>query len=373
MATKISSSRQSHSESLRREQLTRWVTSVLASNEKPFLADKKPTVFFDAPMVPPNGEHLPLRPIGSDAGFRKYYRLQTPHQTIVAVDAPPETEDTRAFVKIDRCWKKGGINVPEVYAVDYDHGFMLQEDFGDEPLQSLLHGGAEDQFYPQLLDILLTIQQQPVDILPPYDETLIRFELSLYPQWFLGELLGLDTQNAELKEQLSSLFDELTLAFTSQPQGTVHRDYHSRNLMLTPENTVGVIDFQGALNGPLLYDAVSLLKDCYVCWPEDKTHQWLKGFVEKHPELSSVDEHQIITWFDLTGLQRHLKCLGIFSRLCLRDKKPDYLNNLPGTLNYVLDCCRKYPQLQRHGIWLENNVKPILQEQMGRLSEGVDI
>ena len=260
MITKISSSQQTHSESLRRDQLAHWVTSVLTSNENPFLTDKKTTVFFDASTVPLDGANLPLQPIGSDAGFRKYYRLQTPQQTIVAVDAPPETEDTRAFVKIDRCWKKGGINVPEVYAVDYDHGFMLQEDFGDEPLQSLLHGGAEDQFYPQLLDILLTIQQQPVDILPPYDETLIRFELSLYPQWFLGELLGLDTQNAELKEQLSSLFDELTSVFTSQPHGTVHRDYHSRNLMLTPENTIGVIDFQGALNGPFYTTQYPFLK-----------------------------------------------------------------------------------------------------------------
>ncbi|MGB0361115.1 MAG: aminoglycoside phosphotransferase family protein, partial [Endozoicomonas sp.] len=370
MTVRTWNSRLSASDTLRREQLAHWVTSVLASDEQHLLAIKKTPVVSDSRSEPNKELSVSLQAISGDAGFRKYFRFHTLLTTLIAVDTPPETEDTNAFALIDHPWKKGGINVPEIYAVDYDQGFMLQQDFGDIPLQVLLERGFEDQYYPELLDTLLMIQQQPTDILPPYDETLIRFELSLYPEWFLGQLLGLDTNSIELTEQLLVMFDELTAVFTSQPQGTVHRDYHSRNLMLTPENNIGVIDFQGARNGPLLYDAASLLKDCYISWPEHKVQQWLSVFIANHPILSDVDGDQVITWFDLTGLQRHLKCLGIFSRLCLRDQKTDYLNYLPRTLDYVLDCCRKYPQLQSHGIWLENNVKPIIQEYMGRVSEG---
>ena len=364
LAKNTSRSQASAPVSARKEALSLWVTSLMTENQSFSQSDQTTIDFLSA---------TPLQLIGGDAGFRKYYRLQTPQQTMIAVDAPPATEDIRTFVNIARQWKQGGLRVPQIYAIDYDHGFMLQEDFGDTPLQTLLENGAADEYYPKLLDLLLDIQKQPSSELPLYDEKLIRFELSLYPQWFLSDLLELDITDATLNQQLQPLFEELTQTFLAQPQGTIHRDYHSRNLMLTPDNNIGIIDFQGALHGPLLYDVVSLLKDCYVVWPEEKIQPWLSEFLSRHPTLSAVDTATIIRWLDLTGLQRHLKCLGIFSRLCLRDQKPDYLNNLPGTLEYVLACCRKYPQLQTHGEWLENNVKPILQARMGRVSEGVEL
>lgn len=347
----------------RREQLAQWVVSVLSDEND---------LSFDNEKVS-EGIPMPLQAIGSDAGFRNYYRVQTPQRTLVAVDAPPETEDTQAFVDIARRWKAGGVHVPEVFAVDFERGFMLQEDLGDTPMQALLHSTTADQYYPELLETLLVVQKQAPESLPPYDETLMRFELSLYPQWFLGELLGFEIEDSEIARQLSGLCSILVSTILEQPQGTVHRDYHSRNLMLTPDGAVGVIDFQGALHGPLLYDVVSLLKDCYIAWPEEKIEQWFSAFMTRHPIMADYDSQQLKTWFDLTGLQRHLKCLGIFSRLWLRDGKPGYLNDIPRTFDYVLSVCQRYPQFKEHALWLQENAKPVVNERLKRVLEDASV
>ncbi|MFK0574047.1 aminoglycoside phosphotransferase family protein [Endozoicomonas sp.] len=359
MAITISELQTSSIEAQRREQLAQWVVSILSDeNDLPF-DDKKSG----------EGSSVPLQAIGSDAGFRKYYRIQAHQRTLVAVDAPPATEDTETFVDIARRWRSGGVYVPEVFAVDFDRGFMLQEDLGDTPMQAVLREATADQYYPELLDSLLIIQNQDPERLPPYDETLMRFELSLYPQWFLGEFLGLDTEGAVITGQLSALFSPMVSTILEQPKGTVHRDYHSRNLMLTPDGAVGVIDFQGALHGPLLYDVVSLLKDCYISWPEEKIDQWFSAFMTRHPILAEYDPEQLKIWFDLTGLQRHLKCLGIFSRLWFRDGKPAYLNDIPRVFDYVLSVCQRYPQFKEHARWLQENVKPIMNERLKRVLE----
>ncbi|WP_419835887.1 aminoglycoside phosphotransferase family protein [Endozoicomonas atrinae] len=350
-------------ESCRREQLAQWVVSVLSGESSP------------------SGDHgnlceggsMPLQAIGSDAGFRKYYRVQTPHRTLVAVDTPPATEDTRAFVNIATRWREGGIHVPEVFAVDYEHGFMLQEDLGDTPMQVLLQGSTADQHYPELLDTLLTVQKQLPDNLPPYDEKLIRFELSIYPQWFLGAFMGFDTEEPQILKQLTGLFSSLVSTLLEQPKGTVHRDYHSRNLMRAPDGSIGVIDFQGALHGPLLYDVVSLLRDCYISWPEEKIDLWFSSFIARHPLLAGYDPEQLKIWFDLTGLQRHLKCLGIFSRLWLRDGKPGYLNDIPRTLGYVLSVCQRYPQFKEHAEWLQKGVEPFVNERLKQVVEEASV
>ena len=350
-------------ESCRREQLAQWVVSVLSGESSP------------------SGDHgnlcegtsMPLQAIGSDAGFRKYYRVQTPHRTLVAVDAPPATEDTRAFVNIATQWREGGVHVPEVFAVDFEHGFMLQEDLGDTPMQVLLQGSTADQHYPELLDTLLIVQKQSPDNLPPYDETLICFELSLYPQWFLGALMGFDTEEPQILKQLTELFSSLVSTLLEQPKGTVHRDYHSRNLMRAPDDSIGVIDFQGALHGPLLYDVVSLLRDCYISWPEEKIDLWFSSFIARHPVLAGYDPEQLQIWFDLTGLQRHLKCLGIFSRLWLRDGKPAYLNDIPRTLGYVLSVCQRYPQFKEHAEWLQKCVEPFVNERLKQVVEEASV
>ena len=350
-------------ESLSREQLAQWVVSVLLSKNDPS---------FDSGMVC-EGASMPLQAISSDAGFRNYYRVQTPERTLVAVDAPPATEDSHAFVDIARRWKAGGVHVPEVFAVDYEHGFMLQEDLGDAPMQILLQNTTADQYYPKLLETLMLIQKQQPDNLPPYDEKLLRFELSLYPQWFLGDLIGIKTEQPQLSSQLNDLFSSLVSSMLEQPQGTVHRDYHSRNLMMTPNGSIGVIDFQGALHGPLLYDVVSLLRDCYISWPEEKIDLWFSSFIVHHPVLAAHDPEQLKAWFDLTGLQRHLKCLGIFSRLWLRDGKSGYLNDIPRTLGYVLSVCHRYPQFKEHAEWLGKHVEPLVHQRLQQVMEGASV
>ncbi len=369
MATTISELQTSPEHAQRREQLAQWVVSVLSDGND--LSFDKDLSFGNEGSG--EGISMPLQAIGSDAGFRKYYRVQTPQRTLVAVDAPPAKEDTHTFVDIARHWRAGGVHVPEIFAVDFECGFMLQEDLGDTPMQALLHNTSADQYYRELLDTLLAVQKQASENLPPYDETLMRFELSLYPQWFLGELLGFETDDSEITGQLSELFSVLVSTMLEQPRGTVHRDYHSRNLMFTPDGIVGVIDFQGALHGPLLYDVASLLKDCYISWPQEKIDQWFSAFMTRHPILADYDLEQLTTWFDLTGLQRHLKCLGIFSRLWLRDGKPGYLNDIPRTFDYVLSVCQRYPQFEEYALWLQENVKPIMNERLKRVLEDASV
>ena len=333
----------------RKAQLAQWTVNTLAADGR-FLLDTN--IASEQPQL--------LKAIGCDAGFRNYYRVQTPDQPLIAVDAPTATEDSRLFVDIARRWRQGGVFVPQVFAVDYDQGFMLQEDMGDTLLQNVLQSSTADHYYPLLLDTLLTIQQQPSNHLPRYDEAMLQLELSLYSQWFLNALLKVDT--AAIAPALGELFTQLIAAITEQPQGTVHRDYHCRNLMLTPDGTIGVIDFQGARHGPLLYDVASLLKDCYIAWPQAQVDKWFTGFIQQHPVLAAYDARQLQRWFDLVGLQRHLKCLGIFSRLWLRDGKPGYLNDIPRTLHYVLSVCQRY--FKEHANWLQERVVPRVNERI---------
>ncbi|WP_263078311.1 phosphotransferase [Endozoicomonas sp. Mp262] len=313
---------------------------------------------------------LPLKAISNDASFRKYYRVQGPQGSLIAVDAPPETEDSAAFIAIAEDWRGHHINVPFVYAFDLEQGFMLLEDFGDCLLQECLNEQSVEDLYSQALKTLRSIQQLPAGNLPCYDEQLLRFELSLYPEWFLRSFLGLQLSDKE-QRMLEELFDHLVFSALEQPKTTVHRDFHSRNLMLGADGELGVIDFQGALYGPLLYDPVSLLKDCYQCWPPEKVQHWLLNYTNGLSQLASVSSEQILKWFDWMGLQRHLKCLGIFSRLWIRDKKASYLGDLPTTFNYVLTACARYPELQEHAQWLEQRVMPLLGAEVIRIQEEV--
>ncbi|WP_448216365.1 aminoglycoside phosphotransferase family protein [Endozoicomonas sp. 2B-B] len=300
-------------------------------------------------------------PVGGDAGFRNYYRLQLPEGSLLAVDAPPETEDSRAFVAVAGLLKAQGVSVPDVHSVDYQSGFMLVDDFGDTLLLQALNDSSADEFYGKALDIILQIQTCKPDTLPPYSRELLMTELEIYPQWFLKELLGLDIEGTTGR-QLNQLFELLTETALQQPKGVVHRDFHSRNLMVLSQGNLGVIDFQGALHGPVLYDAVSLLKDCYISWPRDKVESWLKMFIKSHPQLKDVNFETSLKWFDWIGLQRHLKCLGIFSRLWFRDNKPQYLPEIPMTFAYVMDVCERYQELDFHAKWLKQSVAPILKD-----------
>ena len=333
----------------RRSQLAKWVVSELSADT----------------CLP---ETIPLKPIGNDASFRKYYRVQGPSGSLIAVDAPPETEDSKTFIRIARQWRQQGIRVPEVHAFDLTHGFMLLEDFGDRLLSDGLLEGQVDDLYQRSMALSKKIQLLPATDLPAYDEHLLRFELSLYPQWFLKSFLGLQLSSNE-DQVLNDLFDYLVDSALEQPRVTVHRDFHSRNLMLCADGELGVIDFQGALHGPLLYDVVSLLKDCYHSWPVEKVEQWLKAYTCDMPQLASVSAAQVLRWFDWMGLQRHLKCLGIFSRLWLRDNRANYLSDLPKTFDYVVAACKRYPELEHHALWLEKRVMPQLSGRVNGVRE----
>ena len=339
---------------VREQQLARWVLDIL-SEDRTERGD--------------NACALPLQAIGSDAGFRRYYRVQTPEGTLVAVDAPPELEDTESFITIAGIWCRDEIRVPNIVAADIARGFMLQEDFGDRHLLGQLSPETADTCYRQCFDMLRQIQQCPSDTLPDYDKAQQIKELKLYPEWFLSGLLGVNDNIPDL----TGMFEILSIAFFQQPQGTVHRDFHSRNLMVLPDGELGVIDFQGALHGPLLYDLVSLLRDCYVSWPQEQVYSWLSQYVCQQPRLKKYDGQQLQTWFDLTGLQRHLKCLGIFSRLWLRDNKPEFLAYILPTFEQVLVICHKYPEFRGHADWLQQTVRPVLTEHLAKVQEGVDV
>ena len=338
---------------------------------KPELARRKQLAQWVQQQLVPAEEHLTdavqLLPVGGDAGFRSYYRIQIPQGSLLAVDAPPEKEDTAAFVSIAGMLSDTGIRVPQLKAVDYDQGFMLIEDFGDTLLLDQLDHHSVDAIYTDALSLLRTIQVTPSDTLPEYDETLLQTELSLFRDWFVQQLIGIELTDEE--EKLFRGLDQMLIASAiEQPSAFIHRDYHSRNLMSLPDNQIGVIDFQGALRGPVLYDAVSLLKDCYVSWPEDQVEGWLQDFIRQHDLLKETDWATCQRWFDWLGLQRHLKCLGIFTRLWLRDNKPQYLSAIPATFRYVLEVCQRYPAFEQHGQWLQQRVALLLTQKIADIT-----
>lgn len=310
--------------------------------------------------------------VSGDASFRRYYRAKATNdsgqrQSWIAVYAPPEKEKNHEFVAIAEAFSQVGVRTPDIFAADYRQGFLLQEDFGDQLLLPLLNKETVDSYYSQSIDVLLQLQGLDLDKqrLPSYDRKMLQAELLLFPQWFLGGLLKLEVSPQETL-LLSHTFDDLLNSALAQPQVCVHRDFHSRNLMILPDKQIGVIDFQDAVAGPITYDLVSLLRDCYICWPTEKIAQWLELYQTKGKKqglLSGVSSDQFTLWFDWMGVQRHLKVLGIFARLALRDGKDSYLNDIPLVMHYVLRVCQQYPALSDFSDWFETQVLPLAREQ----------
>ncbi|MDI3322824.1 phosphotransferase [Pontibacterium granulatum] len=305
--------------------------------------------------------------VAGDASFRRYFRIVDGGNSWIIVDAPPEKEDSAPFVAVARQWQSYGVSVPEVLAEDLELGFMLLEDFGDEQLLPRLNPGSADTLYSQACDELMKIQrceQQTGRTFPPYDIALLQREVELFRDWFLGELLVL-TLDAEQQALLDNLFAGLIGSALQQPQVCVHRDFHSRNLMLCDDGRVGVIDFQDAVWGPVTYDLVSLLRDCYIAWPEADIDRWLQHYWQsleaERPELiNGTNIEQFRVWFDLMGMQRHLKAVGIFARLKIRDGKEGYLQDIPRTLSYLINVGARYPQFASVVTWLRSDVVPTM-------------
>lgn len=327
--------------------LQKWVGDYLPSGS-----------LFDGPMT--------LTPLTGDAGFRRYFRTNT-QPSLIAVAAPPNLENNLAFVHVAQSFAQGGISVPKVHAVDFHAGFLLLQDFGEQVLQPLLSGDTVANHYSTAETVLLDIQQLPHDshIFPNYDAIKLKQELRLFVEWFVGALLGLQLSEQE-KALLQSVDERLVDNALAQPQVAVHRDYHSRNLMLLQDGQLGVIDFQDAVWGPITYDLVSLLKDCYIRWPTSLVAQRATDYQQQIEALGlmpKTDSDEFLRWFDWMGLQRHIKVLGIFSRLALRDSKERYLNDLPRVIDYVLEVTARYPDLHSFDDWFQQRLLPEIQKQ----------
>ena len=305
-----------------------------------------------------------IEPASEDASFRRYFRVHAGSRTRVAMDAPPPMEDCRPFVSVLGLLRGAGVNAPRLHAADVERGFLLLDDLGSVRYLDVIEEANADALYADALDALLAMQRGigPGRV-PPYDERRLRDELHLFPHWFLAHHLGIELDEA-LSHALRDTFEALVRACVEQPRVFVHRDYHSRNLMYLgdgrpggcpgrasggdPGGNPGVIDFQDAVDGPVTYDLVSLLRDVYVCWPEDRVAGWVGAYHDRAVAHGLVDvgRAQFLRWFDLAGVQRHLKIAGIFARLWHRDGKSRYLDDLPLTLSYLARTAPRYPETE---------------------------
>lgn len=304
--------------------------------------------------------------ISGDASFRRYFRGKIAGSSYIGVDAPPSQEDSRSFVAMSALLADHQINVPIVLAEDFDLGFMLLTDLGDELFFSAIarESGTDRQIklahelYGDAFGTLITVQNIPnPGWIEPYDEKKLVDEISLFPDWFIAAKLGLDMSTG-FESCLSECTGLLVRNALIQPQVLVHRDYHCRNLMICDHNP-GVLDFQDAVIGAITYDLVSLLRDCYLRWPPSRVEAWALSYRDAvvAQELMDVCEDEVfIRWFDLMGLQRHLKCAGIFSRLNLRDGKAGYVPNIPLVVDYILEICGKYPEFHDLGEYIRTDV-----------------
>ena len=286
-----------------------------------------------------------------DASFRRYYRVRSGASSFIVMDAPPEKEDSVPFVRVAGFLEAMQLNAPRVLEADLEQGFLLLNDLGDTQYLDELERDADiaGELYADALSALLRMQRRGTAfqaLLPPYDEDLLRFELSLFHDWLCGTHLGLEFTGAD-ETAWQTTCDLLVENALAQPQVFVHRDYHSRNLMVMPAQNPGILDFQDAVEGPFTYDLVSLLKDCYVRWPPDRVLHWAMEFYDRSAELvpAGLDDEQFLRFFELMGAQRHLKAAGIFARLNHRDAKPGYMADIPRTLEYIVELAPRYPQL----------------------------
>ena len=302
-----------------------------------------------------------LAPASEDASFRQYYRVISAGESLIVMDAPPDKEDCRPFLDVTGRLLDSGVNAPRVFAQDLEKGFLLISDLGAELYLGKLDESNADSLYGDAIGALLKMQAHaPLEDLPPYDEPLLMQEMGLFRDWLLAKHLQKPLAGKALK-QLEDLFALLTESALAQTQVFVHRDFHSRNLILNQDNP-GIIDYQDAVLGPLSYDLVSLLKDCYIKWPRSRIEQW---FLQYHNQLADAMDIQMSKegfrrYFDLMGVQRHLKASGIFARLYHRDGKGGYLKDIPRTLSYIVDLKDDYPELRNLINLLEENVMPAL-------------
>jgi N-acetylmuramate 1-kinase len=335
---------------LRLQQLEHWLTSVFGDT------------------------NFALSVASADASFRRYFRVARGDETLIAMDAPPEKEDMEPYVRVAGMLVDVGVNAPRVLHRDFERGFLLNTDLGSRTyLNELLDATKADRLYSDAMSALVQIQSRGDDharTLPAYDEAVLRREMALFPEWFCERHLELSLTAQEL-QTINEAFEVLIQEALQQTRVFVHRDYHSRNLMVGDGQRYGVnpgiLDFQDALYGPVTYDLVSLLRDCYIAWPLDRVHHWVAQFRDEAAVagIGVGSSPQVFQrWFDFMGMQRHLKVLGIFARLWHRDGKSGYLKDLPLTLRYVRDVVDVYAELKPLKQLIDSRIAPAFEQVM---------
>ncbi|MBF0265830.1 MAG: phosphotransferase [Gammaproteobacteria bacterium] len=296
-----------------------------------------------------------IEPASADASFRRYFRVFFSNsemteieidKSYIIMDAPPPQEDIEPFIRSTEIFKSCHIHVPDIYAQDITNGFLILEDFGSSPYLSILNDKNVDSLYSDAFDSLLKLTKTEDVLLPEYDQQKLQTEMDLYLDWYIQVHLNIKLTSEE-KQILTSAQKKIIEIIQEQPKVIVHRDFHSRNLMFVEHLNPGVIDFQDAVIGPCTYDLVSLLKDSYIKWSEEKINQWLNTYQRRLFELniiSNMKHEQFKKWFDVMGMQRQIKVVGIFSRLYHRDGKDNYLNDIPLTYQNLLNASKQYSE-----------------------------
>lgn len=309
----------------RKQQLEHWVKTVLRDDSITFTT------------------------ASADASFRRYFRVHQASHTLMAMDAPPPQEDCRPFVRVAQLFLQAGVNVPKILAQDIERGFLLLSDLGDDTYLTQLNPQNASNLYRDACGALVRLQlaSQP-NVLPNYDVALLTREMQLFPDWYIAEHLNFSLSEAQ-QQMLQATFEAINKNVLAQGQVYVHRDYHSRNLMLTKAENPGVLDFQDAVYGAITYDLVSLLKDAYLCWDEALLIDWAVRYWEQARKAGlpvPADFAEFYRDFEWMGVQRHLKVLGIFARLYHRDGKEGYLKDMPLVMEYLRKACERYVELR---------------------------
>ena len=292
-----------------------------------------------------------LTPLANDASFRRYFRLQDQDRSYIVMDAPPERENCKPFIAIAKAMKQLGLCVPEIYVEDLSQGFLLISDLGNDLYQDALSSATVGSLYQRAFTALSALQnceEFPNYKLPNFDAAFMQLEFDRTETWYFERHLALPLTD-QIRQLLTDTYTQLVQSAEQQPQVCIHRDYHSRNLMVLPENQVGILDFQDAMWGPVTYDLVSLIRDCYIDWPSANVAAWALHYKTSIVKLNvidkKIDDQTFLQWLDLMGMQRHIKCLGIFTRLAYSYGRPQYLSYLPRVQNYILEIAARYPSL----------------------------
>ncbi|WP_457747123.1 aminoglycoside phosphotransferase family protein [Sulfurimonas sp.] len=278
----------------------------------------------------------------ADASFRKYYRLSNKNESYLLMDSSLEKESLAPFIDVTQRLQNAGVKSPEILLQDLNEGYLIIEDFGDKHLLSMLNRDNFKELYTKAIDIIVKMQTTNNKDLPLYSRDFLHFEMDLMQEWYIQKMLGITLSSSE-KSILQTTLKSISNVVLYQPQNVfVHRDYHSRNIMVCEDNSLGIIDYQDAMRGAITYDLVSLLKDCYIAFEQKDIESLALYFRDK--VTPNTDDEEFLKWFDFMGMQRHIKVLGIFSRLHLRDAKDGYLKDIPLTLSYTLETASRYKE-----------------------------